>query len=214
MKKNKLGWKSRQKYFNPDDEYYTSMKTAKLFLDPVIPFLKGKKVICPMDSENSNIYLYLKSKKVNVSLAPAGDGLKHNAFFVDYSKYDWVINNTAFSLIKKKKKKISECNWLLIAPIYLPHYAYFRPFLKESNWTKTMSISDWTNIKKAIPVRFVSNCKEIVWPKKIARNRSIKISLNKDYSIDVLNKKWDTQKYCVVHNAFGKYAPNFIFKKW
>ena len=49
-------WRSRQKYSKPDDEYYTSLKTAKLFLDPVITFLKGKKVICPMDNKDSYIY--------------------------------------------------------------------------------------------------------------------------------------------------------------
>jgi hypothetical protein len=52
-------WKTRTKYNKPDDEYYTSYETAKRFLKPVIPLLKGKKVICPMDNKSSYIYIYI-----------------------------------------------------------------------------------------------------------------------------------------------------------
>lgn len=205
-------WITRQKYDKPDDEYYTSYTTAELFLKPVIPLLKNKKVICPMDNETSNIFIYLKCNNINVELSPSGDNLKHNAFFVDYSKYDYVITNPAFTLIKELLEKIKNKKWLLIAPIYLPHYAYFRNYQKKCYWTKTLSIKDWTNSKRSIACRFVSNF-EIDYPKKMSRVWT-EVKLNKDYSISILDKKWDVDKYCLIHNAFGKYTPNFIFKLW
>ena len=185
-------WKSRTKYSKPDDEYYTSYKTAERFLKPVIKKIKGKKVICPMDNETSNIYLYLKDNKIDVDLAPSGDGLKHNAFFVDYSKYEYVITNPAFSLIKELLEKIKNNKWLLICPTYIPHYAYFRPFLKKAYWTVTMSINDWTNKKRSIAIRFISNF-SVPYPKYLQRE-FIDVKLNQDYSINVINKKWDVKK--------------------
>jgi hypothetical protein len=145
-------------------------------------------------------------------LSPPGDGLNHNAFFADYSKYDWVITNPAFSLIKELLEKIKNNKWLLICPTYLPHYAYFRPYLKNSFWTVTMSITDWVNIKKSIACRFISNV-ELKYPKYLQREW-IDAQLNKDYSINVINRKWDVKKYCLVHTAWGTYSPNFIFKLW
>jgi hypothetical protein len=205
-------WRTRTKYNQPDDEYYTSYETAKRLLTPVIPLLKKKKVICPMDNKHSYIYIYLKKKHIDVDLSPPGDNLNHNAFFVDYSKYDWVITNPAFTLIKELLERIKHNKWLLICPIFLPHYAYFRPFLKKSFWTVGMSINDWTNSKKSIACRFISNI-DLKYPKYLQR-KWIDIELNKDYSINVINRKWNIEKYCLIHTAFGTYAPNFIFKLW
>lgn len=75
-----------------------------------------------------------------------------------------------------------------------------------------MSVNDWVNSNRSIAIRFVSNVK-INYPKYLQREW-IDVELNKDYSINVINKKWDVKKYCLVHTAFGKYAPNFIFKEW
>lgn len=205
-------WRNRTKNDKPDDEYYTSLITTKRFIDPILAKLKNKKIICPMDNETSFIYKYLKENNLNVDLAPPGDGLKHNAFFVNYSKYDWVITNPAFSLIKPLLEKIKNNNWLLMCPTYLPHYAYFRPFIKKAYWTVSMSINDWINVKKSIAIRFISNV-DIKWPKSLQR-QWIDVELGKDYSINVINKKWDIKKYCLIHNAFGTYSPNFIFKEW
>jgi hypothetical protein len=75
-----------------------------------------------------------------------------------------------------------------------------------------MSINDWINSKKSISCRFISNV-DINWPKYLQREW-IDVELNKDYSINVINRKWDVSKYCLIHTAFGTYSPNFVFKLW
>lgn len=46
----------KREIHKPDGEYYTSYETAKLFLKPILPLLKDKKVICPMNNKDSYIY--------------------------------------------------------------------------------------------------------------------------------------------------------------
>lgn len=42
-----------------NDEFYTPLEIAKKLIDPFIPQLQGKRIICPCDSEWSNIYIYI-----------------------------------------------------------------------------------------------------------------------------------------------------------
>lgn len=72
-----------------DDEFFTMMKDAIRELHKYD--LRGKKIICPFDTKESNIYKYLKYCYYDVK-CDSKDWRK-----VDYSKYDIVITNPAFS---------------------------------------------------------------------------------------------------------------------
>ena len=72
-----------------DDEFYTLYKDARKGLSPFD--LRGKRIICPCDTEESNIYKYLKDEGLDV---------EHDCREwrdVDYSRYDIVITNPPFS---------------------------------------------------------------------------------------------------------------------
>lgn len=57
--------------------------------------LRGKKIICPCDNKNSNIYKYLKDCYYDVK---CDDKEWRN---IDYSKYDLVITNPPFSQVRE-----------------------------------------------------------------------------------------------------------------
>lgn len=85
-----------------DDEFYTMYKDAVRKLHKYD--LRGKKIICPCDTRESNIYRYLKDCYYDVKC----DSKEWRN--IDYSKYDIVITNPPFSqarefirhLIKKR----------------------------------------------------------------------------------------------------------------
>lgn len=77
----------RRKIF--DDEFFTMYKDAVRELHKYD--LRGKKIICPCDNKNSNIYKYLKDCYYNVKF----DSKEWRN--IDYSKYDIVITNPPFS---------------------------------------------------------------------------------------------------------------------
>ena len=76
-----------------DDEFFTMYK------DVVREFhkydLRSKKIICPCDNKNSNIYKYLKDCYYDVKCS---DKEWRN---IDYSKYDLVITNPPFSQVRE-----------------------------------------------------------------------------------------------------------------
>ena len=76
-----------------DDEFYTMYKDCVRELHKYD--LRGKKIICPCDSRNSNIYKYLKDCYYDVK---CDDKEWRN---VDYSKYDLVITNPPFSQVRE-----------------------------------------------------------------------------------------------------------------
>lgn len=72
-----------------DDEFYTMYKDCVRELHKYD--LRGRKIICPCDTRESNIYKYLKDCYYNVKC----DYKEWRK--VDYSKYDLVITNPPFS---------------------------------------------------------------------------------------------------------------------
>ena len=76
-----------------DDEFFTMYKDAVRELHKYD--LRGKRIICPCDTRNSNIYKYLKDCYYNVKC----DSTEWRN--VNYSKYDIVITNPPFSQVRE-----------------------------------------------------------------------------------------------------------------
>lgn len=84
-----------------DDEFFTMYKDCVRELHKYD--LRGKKIICPCDNKNSNIYKYLKDCYYNV---------KYNDKEwrkIDYSKYDLVITNPPFSQVREFIRYLVSC---------------------------------------------------------------------------------------------------------
>ncbi|MBP3708340.1 MAG: hypothetical protein J6J36_07090 [Clostridia bacterium] len=82
---------SKRKTF--DDEFFTMYKDVVRELHKYD--LRGKKIICPCDTRESNIYKYLKDCYYDVKQ----DGKEWRK--VDYNKYDIVITNPPFSQVRE-----------------------------------------------------------------------------------------------------------------
>lgn len=76
-----------------DDEFYTMYKDCVRELHKWD--LRGKRIICPCDNKESNIYKYLKDCYYNVK---CDDKEYRN---IDYSQYDIVITNPPFSQVRE-----------------------------------------------------------------------------------------------------------------
>ncbi len=76
-----------------DDEFYTMYKDVVRELHKYD--FRGKKIICPCDTKESNIYKYLKDCYYDVKQSST-DWRK-----VDYNKYDIVITNPPFSQVRE-----------------------------------------------------------------------------------------------------------------
>lgn len=76
-----------------DDEFYTMYKDVVRELHKYD--FRGKKIICPCDTKESNIYKYLKDCYYDVKQSST-DWRK-----IDYSKYDIVITNPPFSQVRE-----------------------------------------------------------------------------------------------------------------
>lgn len=137
-----------------NDEFYTKWETAKQMIDPFLKYLKGKRIICPCDTEESQIFKYLKFKKLNVSCCMS--------FNIDYSNYDVVITNHPWSKTKKFFEAISGKKYLIIGNAIAPTSSHFKKWGKY--WSKAFS-TDWVNTSKKVNCRFYSNIKN-VWKKE------------------------------------------------
>lgn len=76
-----------------DDEFFTIYKDCVRELHKYD--LRGKKIICPCDNKDSNIYKYLKDCYYDVKC----DNKEWRN--IDYSKYDLVITNPPFSQVRE-----------------------------------------------------------------------------------------------------------------
>lgn len=97
-----------------DDEWYTSPKLAKEFIDIHWKYIKKfKKIICPCDTEESYIYRELVARGCDVDCCV-------DMWNCKYENYDLVVTNPPFSMASKwmkwlndvvKIKFISFCSW-------------------------------------------------------------------------------------------------------
>lgn len=97
-----------------DDEWYTSPKLAKEFIDFHWKYIKNfKKIICPCDTKESYIYRELKSRGCDVDCCV-------DMWNCKYENYDLVVTNPPFSMAGKwmkwlndvvKIKFIAFCGW-------------------------------------------------------------------------------------------------------
>lgn len=76
-----------------DDEYYTMYKDCVRELHKYD--LRNRKIICPCDTKESNIYKYLKDCYYDVKC----DSKEWRK--IDYSRYDLVITNPPFSQVRE-----------------------------------------------------------------------------------------------------------------
>ena len=83
-----------------DDEFFTMYKDVVRELHKYD--LRGKRIICPCDNRESNIYKYLKDCYYNVKC----DATEWRD--IDYSQYDVVITNPPFSKKDKILKRLDE----------------------------------------------------------------------------------------------------------
>lgn len=81
-----------------DDEFFTMYKDCVRELHKYD--LRGRRIICPCDTRESNIYKYLKDCYCNVKF----DSQEWRN--VDYSKYDLVITNPPFSQVREFLKHL------------------------------------------------------------------------------------------------------------
>jgi len=93
-----------------DDEYYTTYESALEILTWFKDRFKDKIIICPCDTEISNIYKVLKENKENWNIKEIilSDISKQSCLDIDYTKYDLVITNPPFSLSTKFILKLVE----------------------------------------------------------------------------------------------------------
>lgn len=105
-----------------DDEWYTSPKLAKEFIDFHWKYIKNfKKIICPCDTEESYIYRELKARGCDVDCCV-------DMWNCKYENYDLVVTNPPFSMASKwfkwlndvvKIKFISFCIWSTAAAVLI-----------------------------------------------------------------------------------------------
>ena len=108
---DKIKWGN---HLQKDDEWYTSPKLAKEFIDFHWKYIKKfKKIICPCDTEESYIYRELKARGCDVNCCV-------DMWNCKYENYDLVVTNPPFSMAGKwmkwlnnvvKIKFISFCGW-------------------------------------------------------------------------------------------------------
>ena len=108
---DKIRWGNAQR---SDDEWYTSPKLAKEFIDFHWKYIKKfKKIICPCDTEESYIYRELVARGCDVDCCV-------DMWNCKYENYDLVVTNPPFSMAGKwmrwlndvvKIKFISFCGW-------------------------------------------------------------------------------------------------------
>jgi len=132
------------------DEFYTKLETAKKMIDPFVNYLKNKRIVCPCDTKESYIYIYIKSLGLDV--------VNLTEYHTDYSCYDVVITNHPWSQTKEFFEAIKGKKYLIIGNAIAPTSNHFKKWGKY--WSKAFS-TDWVNTNKKVNCRFYTNIKNI-----------------------------------------------------
>lgn len=81
---------------NKNDEYYTYYEDVVKGLEPYKEYLKGKRVLCPCDTDESNFVKYLKELECDVITYHKENGSE----WFKPDEYDVCVTNPPFSKIK------------------------------------------------------------------------------------------------------------------
>ena len=198
-----------------DDEWYTSPKLAKEFIDVHWKYIKKfKKIICPCDTEESYIYRELKSRGCDVDCCV-------DMWNCKYENYDLVVTNPPFSMAGKwfkwlnnvvKIKFISFCGWstavgLLVSGKYISEMyismsrfdAKTRP--KECFYNRPESCS-WVVLSNIEGCRELVVRREKINIKNEGKYRGIYYDfMTKNYLDPKLRWKRVPNKFCVYLNG-------------
>lgn len=147
-----------------NDEFFTKRTTVITQCYPLRKYLKNKKIICPCDDKNSEYYKILHDEwKLDVSLAPPGNGRRHDMFSVDYKKFDIVITNPPFSKINEFFSLLIEngCKFSILCPwLFIGNKFFLKNMINNSYWSASFS-TDWKNSKKHVCCRFHTNISDL-----------------------------------------------------
>lgn len=164
---DKIRWGNRGQ--KKDDEWYTSPKLAKEFIDFHWKYIKKfKKIICPCDSEESYIYRELKSRGCDVDCCV-------DMWNCKYENYDLVVTNPPFSMAGKwmkwlndvvKIKFISFCGWSTAVALIIKMQYMNEMYISMSRYnTKTRTKEHFYNRPESCSWVVLSNiegCRELV----------------------------------------------------
>ena len=163
---DKVRWGNAQR---SDDEWYTSPKLAKEFIDFHWKYIKKfKKIICPCDSEESYIYRELKARGCDVDCCV-------DMWNCKYENYDLVVTNPPFSMAGKwmkwlndkvKIKFISFCGWSTALAVLVQDKYINEMYITMSRFdVKTKPRDCFYNRPESCSWTILSNieeCKELV----------------------------------------------------
>ena len=164
--KNGVRWGNHAR---SDDEWYTSPKLAKEFIDVHWKYIKKfKKIICPCDTEESYIYRELKSRGCDVDCCV-------DMWNCKYENYDLVVTNPPFSMASKwmkwlndvvKIKFISFCSWSTAVKMIMRGKYINEMYISMSRFnTKTPTKEHFYNRPEGCSWVVLSNiegCRELV----------------------------------------------------
>lgn len=133
-----------------NDEFYTKYADIEKELAHYLPYLKGKRIICPCDTENSEFVKYFneKGKEIGI-LSFAWSHISTGTDFrdVDYSNYDVVITNPPFSLFREFIATLEENNmeYLVIGNKNAITYKEIFPLLQNNKmWIGVNNVTTFT----------------------------------------------------------------------
>lgn len=79
---------------NSGDEFYTTRKDVRNILEQYVPILRGRRILCPCDTSESEFVKYFLDNDLDVTW---DDRLDWSLF--DFSEYDFVVTNPPFSRV-------------------------------------------------------------------------------------------------------------------
>ena len=133
-----------------NDEFYTKNADIERELQHYLPYLKGKRVVCPCDTENSEFVKYFMANGERIGILTLGySHLSSGVDFrnVDYSNYDVVITNPPFSLFREfiATMEANHMDYLVIGSKNAITYKEIFPLLQHNKmWLGVNNVTTFT----------------------------------------------------------------------
>jgi hypothetical protein len=173
-----------------NDEFYTKYSDVEKELAHYIEFLRGKRIVCPCDTEQSAFVQYFKANKeligyesLDYSHISTGGDFRN----VDYSQYDVVVTNPPFSLFREfiAAMEANHMYYLVIGNKNAITYKEIFPLLQNNKmWLGNNGVSTFTK-----PDGTEQKFGNIGWFTNIPHNkRNNSIPLTKNYSPEAYPK--------------------------